>query len=172
MKRFEGDIRIYVACLAAYNNGILHGCWIDAEQDAYAIYDDVRAMLATSPMEDAEEWAIHDYEGFCGVKLPEYEGFAEVSELAAFISEHGEIGGQLVNHLGNLDEAKKAIEDAYAGEYKSLADFAEDLTEQSTKIPENLRFYIDYEAMARDIEISDVFTIDTGFEQVHVFWRH
>ncbi|WVX49323.1 hypothetical protein ROLI_024150 [Roseobacter fucihabitans] len=53
-----------------------------------------------------------------------------------------------------------------------MAEFAEELTEQSTDIPESLRFYIDYEAMARDIEINDVFTIDTGFEQVHVFWSH
>ncbi|MEJ8561563.1 antirestriction protein ArdA [Yoonia sp. GPGPB17] len=172
MKQFEGDIRVYVACLAAYNNGILHGCWIDAEQDADVIYDDVKAMLAASPMEDAEEWAIHDYEGFEGVQLSECEGFAAVSELAAFISEHGEIGGQLINHLGSLDEAKKAIEDAYAGEYKSLAEFAEELTEQSTEIPENLRYYIDYEAMARDIEINDVFTIDTCSHKVHVFWSH
>lgn len=29
----SSDIRIYVACLAAYNNGILHGAWIDADQD-------------------------------------------------------------------------------------------------------------------------------------------
>ncbi len=28
----ENAIRIYVACLAAYNNGILHGAWIDATQ--------------------------------------------------------------------------------------------------------------------------------------------
>jgi len=172
MKQFEAKIRIYVACLAAYNNGILHGCWINAEQDAFAIYDDVLAMLATSPMEDAEEWAIHDYEGFEGVSLSEYEGFEQVAQLAAFIAEHGEIGGQLVNHLGDLDEAKKAIEDAYAGEYRSLAEFAEELTEQGAPIPDNLRHYIDYEAMARDIEINDVFTIDTGFEQIHVFWSH
>jgi Antirestriction protein (ArdA) len=26
--------RIYVACLAAYNNGRLHGEWIDADQPA------------------------------------------------------------------------------------------------------------------------------------------
>jgi len=29
--------RIYVACLAAYNAGKLHGEWIDADQDAEAI---------------------------------------------------------------------------------------------------------------------------------------
>lgn len=34
--------KIYVACLAAYNNGILHGRWIDADQDA----DEIRAGIA------------------------------------------------------------------------------------------------------------------------------
>lgn len=56
--------QIYVACLAAYNNGHLHGAWIDAAQEPWAIYDAVRVMLAASPIAGAEEWAIHDYEGF------------------------------------------------------------------------------------------------------------
>ncbi|MDO7837100.1 antirestriction protein ArdA [Sphingobium sp. HBC34] len=37
--------RIYVACLAAYNNGILHGTWIDAAQEPWALWDEVRASL-------------------------------------------------------------------------------------------------------------------------------
>ena len=172
MKQSQGDIQIYVACLAAYNNGILHGCWIDAQQDAYDIYADIREMLAASPIEDAEEWAIHDHEGFEGADVSEYLGIDEVAELAAFIGEHGEIGGKLVGHFGDLGEARKAIEDAYAGEYRSLADFAEEMTEETGQVPENLRFYIDYERMARDMEICDVFIIQTGFEQVHVFWSH
>ena len=172
MKQSQGDIQIYVACLAAYNNGLLHGCWIDAEQDAYDIYADIRAMLAASPVEDAEEWAIHDHEGFEGADVSAYMGIEEVAELAAFICEHGGIGGKLVGHFGDLSEARKAIVDAYAGEYRSLADFAEELTEETGQVPENLRFYIDYERMARDMEICDVFIIQTGFEQVHVFWSH
>lgn len=52
----KGDIKIYVACLAAYNNGYLHGAWIDADQDAYDLYADIRTMLDASPVaEDAEE---------------------------------------------------------------------------------------------------------------------
>ncbi|TRW96277.1 antirestriction protein ArdA [Paracoccus sp. M683] len=172
MEEDQGTIRIYVACLAAYNNGILHGRWIAASREAYDIYADIRAMLAASPIEDAEEWAIHDHEGFEGAEVSEYMGIEQVAELAAFIEEHGEIGGKLVGHFGNLDEARKAIEDAYAGEYRSLADFAEELTEETGDIPERLRFYIDYDRMARDMEIGDVFTIETGFEQVHVFWSH
>ena len=61
--------RIYVACLAAYNNGHLHGRWIDANQDPDAIQVEISAMLAASPIADAEEWAIHDYEGYEGARL-------------------------------------------------------------------------------------------------------
>jgi antirestriction protein len=52
--------RIYVACLSAYNNGHLHGWWIDADQEPDALWLDIEEMLADSPMDDAEEWAIHD----------------------------------------------------------------------------------------------------------------
>ena len=40
--------RIYVACLAAYVNGHLHGSWIDVE-DEDSIQDAVRAILKSSP---------------------------------------------------------------------------------------------------------------------------
>ena len=40
--------RIYVACLAAYNNGRLHGRWIDAT-DPHKVWEQVNAMLAASP---------------------------------------------------------------------------------------------------------------------------
>lgn len=65
--------RIYVACLAAYNYGILHGAWIDADQEPWALWDEVAAMLRASPLADAEEWAIHDYEGFGGTRIDEDE---------------------------------------------------------------------------------------------------
>jgi len=63
------EIRIYVACLAAYNNGKLHGAWIDATQDIDDIQCQINQMLADSPEPDAEEYAIHDYEEFGGYVL-------------------------------------------------------------------------------------------------------
>lgn len=43
---------------------------------------------------------------------------------------------------------------------------------RSPKRPEKLAYYIDYEAMGRDLECSgDVFTIKTGFQEVRVFWN-
>ncbi|RIJ28450.1 antirestriction protein ArdA [Henriciella mobilis] len=171
MKDQDSEIRIYVACLAAYNNGILHGRWIDANQDAWAIWNEVSKMLKASPEADAEEWAIHDYEGFEGASISEWEGFERVSELAAFIAEHGALGGKLIEYFGSLKDAEAALNDRYAGEYRSSADFAQDMTEQGNTIPDNLQYYIDWEAMARDWEINDILTIETGFEAVHIFWR-
>jgi antirestriction protein len=163
--------RIYVACLAAYNNGYLHGAWIDAAQEPWAIYDAVRIMFAASPIADAEEWAIHDYEGFGEIRIEEYASFERVSQLATFIAEHGEIGAALLDYYsGDLDEAREALADRYLGAHASLADYVQEVTEESTAIPHALRYYVDYQAMARDAELNgDLFTVSTAWDVVHVF---
>lgn len=128
---------------------------------------DLRDMLKASPIENAEEWAIHDYEGFGGIRISEYEGFERVSQLAAFIAEHGEIGAALLDYYsGDLDEA---LDDRHLGAYASLADYVLDVTEETTAIPQSLRYYIDWQAMARDAELSgELFTIQTAHDAVHV----
>ena len=93
-----------------------------------------------------------------------------MAALAAFVDEHGELGAKLYDYYGDREETEKALSDRYQGEYRSLSEFAENLTEETMTIPDNLRHYIDYEAMARDLEISDIIAIETGFEAVHVFW--
>lgn len=166
-------IRIYVACLAAYNNGILHGAWIEVT-DEDTIWQAVQAMLAASPIEeDAEEWAIHDYEGFEGAEVGEYYSFENVVELADYIRERGELGAKVLNYYGgNIEDAKARFEE-YAGEYDSLADYALELTEQTGEtIPQRLRPYIDYDAMAHDYEQSGDFLTFELDGSVHIFWAH
>nr|WP_319514386.1 antirestriction protein ArdA [uncultured Cohaesibacter sp.] len=170
MKEYNSEIRIYVACLASYNNGILHGGWIDACQEADEIRWAIHDILKFSPIECAEEYAIHDYEGFEGVYIDEYEAVDKVAAIAAFINEHGELGAKLYEYYGSIKDSEQALSDRYHGEYRSLSEFAESLTEETITIPESLRPYIDYEAMARDLEISDVIAFEVGFEAVHVFW--
>lgn len=163
--------RIYVACLAAYNAGRLHGRWIDAT-DPGDVWEEVRAMLAESPVPDAEEWAIHDYEGFEGCSISEWTSFESVCALAEFIQERGELGAKVFTHFGdNLEEAR-AVFDDYAGTFRSAADFVEELHDDTgPEIPEPLRFYIDWAAFARDLEINgEILVFETGFEDVHVFW--
>lgn len=163
--------RIYVVCLAAYNNGYLHGVWIDADQDADQIRGEIAATLAGSPVEDAEEYAIHDYEGFEGVSISEYAGIDSVARMAAFIAEHGTLGAGLLEQFsGDMDQAESTLEDRYHGQFATLADYVEKLTTESVTIPEALRNYVDWDAMAREAEMGgDLFTIATARGEVHVF---
>ena len=65
------------------------------------------------------------------------------------------------------------MEESYSGCYKSLADYAEELTDGTTEIPEHLQYYIDYERMGRDMELGgDIYTIETAYDEVHIFWAH
>ena len=167
--------RIYVACFAAYNAGKLHGRWIDAKQKPDEIQDAIQQILATSPEPGAEEWAIHDYEGFGSLNLSEHVGIERVCELAAFIEEHGQLGAELMNYVGgSLEEARQSMVDNYCGEYESLEHYAEQFAEDCgylNQVPENLRNYINFESMGRDMELNgDIFTLELSFQELHVFW--
>lgn len=166
---------IYVADLAAYNNGYLHGVWIDATQELDDIWDQVKAMLKASPVgKEAEEWAIHDYMGFEGVYISEHQSFETARKLALFVEERGELGAKVLEHFGgDIEQASRALEEDYAGEHKSLAEFAEELTTETSEVPQHLELYIDYEAMGRDMELNgDVYAIELAYEEIHIFWNN
>ena len=164
--------RIYVACLAAYNNGWLHGAWIDVEDDADAVRDAINAMLKASPVSAAEEYAIHDHEGFGGVEIAEYAGVDKVVRIASFLRQRGSLGALVLEHFcGDLDAAAGALDEDYHGVFETLADCYQEMTEETLIIPEALRLYIDWEAMGRDARLNgEVFTVETAHDEVHVFW--
>ncbi|MDX7324889.1 antirestriction protein ArdA, partial [Providencia rettgeri] len=65
-----------------------------------------------------------------------------------------------------------AMRDCYHGQFTSLADYMEELTADTVTIPDALRYYIDWQAMARDAELGgDLFTVETAYDEVHVFSR-
>jgi antirestriction protein len=122
----SGSPRIYVACLAAYNNGRLHGEWIAADHPLEDMASEVRAMLAKSPEPRAEEWAIHDYEGFGSLRLGENERLARISAIATGISEHGLAFIAWLSRDSSRDLSKpNAFADAYRGEWESLRAYTE-----------------------------------------------
>ncbi len=76
--------QIYVASLADYNAGSLHGAWIDATVDLEEISDRVERMLATSPTTPrAEDYAIHDFEGFGAYRPDEHDAIEWIQQVAA-----------------------------------------------------------------------------------------
>ena len=130
--------RIYVASLLDYNAGTLHGAWVDATQSTEAIAGAVEDMLKASPEArecglPAEEWAIHDYEGFGPIRLGEWENFQVVSSLARALDHHGEAFAAYVameGLSGVADGLEAAFTEAYQGEYDDLADYAYRLAEE------------------------------------------
>lgn len=175
----NAEIKIYVACLAAYNSGILHGEWIDATQDASDIQAAVQAMLAKSPEPGAEEWAIHDFDGFGGIQIGESTSFETVSALAKAINEHGELFAKFYAHqcTDDVDQAVSDFEEKNRGAFDSLADYVQNYWEECGDWKEEGDWwhpskYVDWERMGRDLETSgDVFTIELDGE-VHVFDNH
>jgi antirestriction protein len=112
-------IQIYVACLASYNAGTLHGEWIDASQDEESIEHAIELMLEKSPIQGAEKWAIHDYDGM--VNLGEYASTETVVATAELIEEHGYfVTAYAMSEEGNdPDSARERIEERYLGKYET-----------------------------------------------------
>ncbi|MFE0775713.1 antirestriction protein ArdA [Streptomyces sp. NPDC058861] len=153
--------RIYVASLTDYNSGILHGEWIDADQDADAIHQDVQAMLAESPTakrygEVAEEWAIHDDDEFDGIPISEWDSFERVSKLAALLTSHpSALVAHFVEDGQAVEDIPDLISDRLMGEYqestelRAVAAHHMEYLEGRQDIPEDIREHLGAIATAK-----------------------
>ncbi|WP_066425109.1 antirestriction protein ArdA [Anabaena sp. 4-3] len=130
----ESTPKIYVACLSAYNNGYLHGLWIDATQEPEDIEDDIKWMLSWSPVaddQDCEEWAIHDYENFYDFSLGEYESLEYISKLAQALdeAEEPEALAAWINYAKDMvrepdiEKLAEEFSSYYCGHWESERDF-------------------------------------------------
>jgi antirestriction protein len=162
--------KIYVACLAAYNAGKLHGVWIDATQGEDVVEAEIEAMLQASPVPGAEEFAIHDFEGFYGLSIDENESIEAVVTIAALLEEHGALGAELIGTLGDADKAQEALAYHYKGAYASLADYAYSMFEDSlTGVPNVIANNVNWDNVGKEFKSGgDIWTVEVG-GQVHVF---
>jgi antirestriction protein len=175
--------RIYVASLSDYNNGILHGRWVEAIDDTDAMHAEVAAMLQSSPTarrygEVAEEWAIHDYEGFGELRLAEYDSLTHIAKIATGITRHGLAFTAWADHVNSDEELLDQFEERYQGEWESVVAYAEDLLDQLdaervvSEAPGWLQSYLSIDAagFARDLELNgDIVTLDQPDRRVWVF---
>lgn len=169
--------RVYAACLSAYNNGRLHGRWIDATQGADHIREELAAMLAASPEPGAEEFAFHDSEGLGG--LGEYENIDRVAELGEALDNAIDPDALLAWIGRKLSDDLSDFDDDYLGCYDSLADYVEEMfAEYTAEAEKNCRRdgwfhpsrYVDWDAMARDLFLNgEVWTANANGGQLYVF---
>ena len=170
--------RIYAASLSDYNAGRLHGTWIDADQDADDLASDIQTMLDESPTPFAEEWAIHDYEGFGPLRLREYEDLVTISRLGLGITEHGMAFAHWASVASTDRDELERFEDVYLGHADTVEAYAEQLLDElgypqilEEALPDHMQPYVtlDVEGFARDLELSGDITTSDGDGGVYVF---
>ncbi len=204
-------MRIYVACLASYNNGRHHGTWfdlddyVDAEDLSKAVKEQVlitspypnvmveciacggdginpnesdsicKTCHGTGEVPSAEEWAIHDHEGFPEGSVGEYTSFGKLYEIRERIEEaeeeFGDDGQEILEAFeycfGTDDTPIRTIRDAYRGKYGSGEEFMQEFAIETGQISEDSPFfnYIDWERVWKD-------DCDFSEHNGHFFWSN
>jgi antirestriction protein len=156
--------KIYVADLAAYNEGKLVGKWLDLTDysdadDLMAAIQDLMSDFSEEQGVTREEWAIHDYENFPSSFYSEYMGrdeFEKIYQLMEAANDRDipyEVLGEAMSMKGSDDPYEVA--DNYNGEYDSFKDFAYQLVDDiGISGVSNPDFYFDYEGFGSDERIN------------------
>lgn len=169
--------QIYVASLADYSNGRLHGEWLDATRDAADIHADITAMLARSKEPDAEEFAIHDYEQFGICRIHEYDSIERVSRIAKGIHEHGDAFSAYVDLVGADDATDAGFSDAYHGTYQSFRAFVDEFKDslgwddelERIGAQSGLAPFISFDYELFETTIRGEWSVVDGPDGIHVF---
>jgi len=143
------------------------------------IHAEISAMLRGSPEAGAEEWAVHDFEGFGEIALSEWPDISRVSKIASLIEDHGDAfplwytsqDGQNVD----VDELEEKFLEQWQGAHDSkeaFADYLLDSTGQLSELPEFARRYFNFESYARDLELSGDYSFVRANGQVYAFSSH
>lgn len=142
-----------------------YGSWMDAEDVANA--GGLAAYLSDQGLsaEDVAElmtrdWDYQDAEGLALRCLRKYGSFVW-DDLEELLEAAEDVGAEVL--CAGMDAGLEidAIADAYLGEYDSPEDYAYQLWEDSgmlAGVPEAARGYINWEAVARDMELSGELT--------------
>lgn len=177
----EDKPAIWVTCLAAYNNGNLHGRWIDATQGIEKIREEIQDILKTSPAPFAEDWAIHDYQNFFGYGVDEYHDIEQLSDVAEMIwnsrmesSQKPMVVTELIYDFG-IEGAEEMLSENFIGCFASREDFIYEYVENTgilSDVNETIKQYFDYESFLSDMENNgDIFMIEARWDEIYVFYN-
>lgn len=155
-------MRIYVGTYAKYNAGNLFGEWLDPS-DYSDKGDFIDACLEVHEDEDDPELMFQDFEGIPSCMVG--ESFVDES-LWDYIDYDADDGAKeaYCYLMGEWDTSD--FEERYYGEFDSFTELAEEIldsTGELESIPENLRYYFDYEAYGRDLKLGGDFSEHNGY---------
>ena len=172
----EGIIEAFITNLGKYNEGTLTGEWVSFPatlEDIQKVFERIGIGTKNKDGSIYEEWFITDYncnvDGLAkNIDFGEYESLDELNYLASKISE--------LNSYG-LEKFQGALEAGdYTGSIKDVINLTDNLDKYevypdvkncedlgiyyldeigTVKVPDELRYYIDYESYGRDIALEE-----------------
>jgi len=169
VKAGRGDVgKIYVANLAAYNNGKLVGEWITPDTDADTVGEQIAEVIGNPD----DEWAIHDYDDF--PNLGEHPSMDDIATVARMQEEHDPEAVEAAMAISSDPaEAMDLLEEGY-GVYDDEEDYAyqriDDMGGVSELGAEVVLSYVDLARLARDLEQDVTFVSANG--STYAFSKH
>lgn len=151
--------RIYVGTYKKYNSGNLCGMWMDLE-DCNGREDFLAKCAVLHKDERDPEFMFQDYDGIPREFYSESCIKPELFDWLALDADDRELLEVYCGHIScgiaSIDEAR----DAFMGKADTKAAWAEewitDTDSEWHKVPEHLKPYFDFEAYARDAEVTFV----------------
>lgn len=148
--------RVWVGCLACYNDGRLIGEWLDADECEDATPQSVGCKYASHE----EPWCF-DHEGWSGALSGEVSPMEaarvwadEAEPVFKWAEENGVPVAAAYEAAEQYDGSADWLAENYIGTFGSLREYAEECIEGSgtlDDVPEFLRNYIDYESYGADL---------------------
>lgn len=166
--------------LHKYVCGVLDFTWLDlpaSPEEIQAAFDKIQVSHGDKKYYSSEsimeEAFITDYE--CDFyNVGEYESIEKLNEMSEEIDAledyEKEIVKALINDGYSLEEALEKKDDCYYYEGDNMTEVAENYAEETgllESIPENLRYYFDFERFGRDMELEGHWIqTDNGYIEV------
>ena len=174
-------IKGYITNLGKYNEGVLSYKLISFPIDEDELNEALKEIGCKYTDENGkernieyEEYFFTDWNNDISFDFGEYESISDVNDIAEHVErldayEQDVLEVILEEHTSDVDEALRIVE---VGDYvmwsgcESMADVAATMADEYgylNDVPENLRCYIDYEKMGRDLAIEGTFLEGDGF---------
>ena len=150
---------LYCGTYGKYNSGNLSGMWVDLSTfDDYEEF--VNFCLAIHADEEDPEIMYQDFENMPDSLYHESMGEKEFNQIAEYCELCDEYSVEAVDDFLEWysPEDLDMMYDSYAGVYDSEEDFAREIVNgcyDLEKMMGDLSYYFDYEALARDLFLSD-----------------
>lgn len=175
-------LKIYVTNLGKYNEGFLIGKWLELPATDEEIEKTLKEIgISDEPDESGiyyEEYFITDYEtDIDGLEVGESDNFDDLNELAKTLDELDEDEKEIVNAIMgegySIEDAIDKKDDVmFYSNCSNMTEVAEEYAEQVRlleSIPKELRYYFDFEAYGRDMEIEGNFVFTDSGNCIQIF---